>query len=276
MSRIIKIALIQQHATDDLNGNIQRGEAAFIDAAKNGAGLVAFAELAFTPFYPQNPAGKDRLNLAETIPGPAFERFSALAKKYGVVTVLNLFEKEGDKTYDSSPVIDTDGSLLGVTRMFHILEAPHFHEQGYYSPGNTEIVYDTAVGKVGVVICYDRHYPEYMRAMAVQGAELVIVPQAGSIGEWPEGLYEAELQIASFQNGYFTALCNRVGKEQHLTFEGKSFMTSPEGGVITQSPALKDDILYAEIDLDDVEQSHARRHFIKDRRPELYNSWLGR
>ncbi|MCP4707739.1 MAG: carbon-nitrogen hydrolase family protein [Planctomycetes bacterium] len=273
----MKIALIQQHAAADIEKNIERAIAAYQIAAQQGAQLIAYAELAFTPFYPQKPATGNNLELSETIPGPLTERFAALAKKHNIVTVLNLFEKDGDLTYDSSPVIDADGTLLGVTRMVHILEAPCFHEQSYYTPGDGKsIVFDTAVGKVGVVICYDRHYPEYMRALGLQGAELVIIPQAGSVGEWPEGVYEAELQIASFQNGYFTALCNRVGAEEYLTFEGKSFVTAPDGRILAQAPADNDAICYADIDLDEVKNSHARQHFLADRRPELYRDWLTR
>ena len=273
----MKIALIQQHATADIENNIARAVKAYEAAARQGAQLIAFAELAFTPFYPQKPAAGDNLKLSETIPGPTTRRFAALAKKHHVVTVLNLFEKQGDLTYDSSPVIDADGTLLGVTRMVHILEAPCFHERSYYTPGDGKsLVFDTAVGRIGVVICYDRHYPEYMRALGLQDAELVIVPQAGSVGEWPAGVYEAELQIAGFQNGYFAALCNRVGVEECLTFEGKSFVTAPDGRLFAQAPADDDAILYADIDLGEVKKSHARRHFLADRRPELYGDWLTR
>ena len=138
---------------------------------------------------------------------------------------LNLFEKDGEYTYDTSPVIDSDGSLIGKTRMVHIPDYENFHERCYYSPGNLGPgVFQTAVGKLGIAICYDRHYPEYMRAMAVKGAELVIIPQAGAVGEWTDGMYEAEMRVASFQNGYYTALCNRVGKEEKLEFSGESFV----------------------------------------------------
>jgi len=271
----MKIALIQQHASADKQNNIQRALKAFETAARQGAQLIAFAELAFTPFYPQNPAAGNNLGLAEPIPGPTTDRFIEPAKKYRVVTVLNLFEKDGNLTYDSSPVIDADGSLLGVIRMVHIMEGPCYHEQGYYTPGdNPALVYDTAVGRIGVAICYDRHYPEYMRALALQGAELVVVPQAGAVAEWPEGVYEAELRIASFQNGYFAALCNRVGKEEKLTFEGKSFVTAPDGQIVAQAPALKDDILIADLDLHQIKNCSARRHFLPDRRPELYPAWI--
>ncbi len=274
MNKLIKLALIQQHATHDINNNRERGIDAYIKAAEQGARLIAFAELAFTPFYPQKSADGDVSELAEFVPGPTTEVFTNLAREYGVVTVLNLFERDGNNTYDSSPVIDADGTLLGVTRMVHIIEAPCFYEQGYYTPGNGEnLVFDTAVGRIGVSICYDRHFPEYMRNLGLAGAELVIVPQAGTKGEWPEGIYESELQIAGFQNGYFTALCNRVGREDCITFEGKSFVTDPSGKVIAQAPAEVDDILMTEIDLDEVKDSHARNHFLKDRRPEIYNAW---
>ncbi len=274
MSRLLKLALIQQHATPDKEDNLQRGIRAFEEAARQGARLIAFPELAFTYFYPQNLPEGDVHKLAETIPGPTTEIFSALAKKWGVVTVLNLFETDGSHTYDASPVIDADGSLLGTTRMVHVMEAPCFHEKQYYAPGEGEpLVYDTAVGKIGVAICYDRHFPEYMRALALQGAELVVVPQAGAVGEWPEGLFEAELRVAAFQNGYFTALCNRVGKEDCVAFEGKSFLVNPQGKILAQAPAEQDDILISEIDLNEIADSFARKYFLPDRRPQVYKKW---
>lgn len=277
MSNILKIALIQQHATRKIESNLQRGIKAFERAAKRGARCVVFPELAFLPFYPQKPAKNNLNHLAETIPGPTTNRFCELAKKWNTVVILNLFEKEGDLTFDSSPIINADGRILGVTRMVHILEAPCFHEQDYYTPGNnSQLVYDTKVGRIGVAICYDRHFPEYMRALALQGADLVAVPQAGGVGEWPEGVFEAEMQVASFQNGYFTALCNRVGQEECLTFEGKSFVTSPDGRIIKQAPAEKNHILIADINLDEVKNSQAQSHFIPDRRPELYPDWLNK
>jgi len=271
----MKIALVQQPATSDREANREKGLQAVRTAAAAGAKLVCFAELAFDPFHPQEPAAGDVTVLAEAIPGPATEPFQALARELGVVIVLNLFEIAAGKTYDASPVIDADGSILGVTRMVHIAEYACFHEQSYYTPGDRGAqVYHTACGKIGVAICYDRHYPEYMRALGVAGAELVIVPQAGAVGEWPAGLYEAELQVAAFQNGYFTALCNRVGPEPKLEFSGESFVCDPSGRVIAQAGQSTDEILYCDIDPGQVAESHARRMFYRDRRPELYADWL--
>ena len=270
----MRIALIQQHATADRAENLRRGLAAAEAAARQGAQLICFAELAFEPFYPQDEAGGDVALLAEEVPGPTTRAFSDLAQRHGVVLVLNLFERDGALTYDTSPVIDSDGRLLGRTRMVHITDYACFHEKGYYVPGDTGVpVYETAVGRIGVAICYDRHYPEYMRALAVAGAQVVVVPQAGSLGEWPEGLYEAEMRVAAFQNGYFTALCNRVGREAKLEFAGESFVCDPDGRVIARAGTGTDEILYCDLDFSVIDRSHAKQLFLRDRRPEIYGGW---
>jgi predicted amidohydrolase len=269
----LRIALVQQHAGADPGANRARGEAAFREAARAGANLVAFAELAFTPFYPQIPASAASAGLAEPVPGPTTDLFCALARETGTVAVLNLFERDGSHTYDSSPVIDADGRIVGVTRMVHIMEGPGFHERGYYTPGDREsFVHRTAAGRIGVAICYDRHFPEYMRGLRLAGAEFVVVPQAGAVGEWTEGIFEAELQVAAFQNGYHAALVNRVGREDALEFSGESFVVDPDGRVIARAPRDQDHILYADCDLTKNAASHAARHFLEDRRPPVYGA----
>jgi len=271
----MQIALVQQIATPDREVNLQKGLVSLRQAVAAGAEMVCFAELAFEPFYPQKEASGNPAELAEPVPGPITRAFQEAATDLGVVVVLNLFERDGDRTFDCSPVIDADGRLLGRTRMIHITDYACFHEKGYYDPGDTGApVFETRVGRVGVAICYDRHYPEYMRALALGGAELVIVPQAGAVGEWPEGLYEAEMRVAAFQNGYFTALCNRVGEEECLTFAGESFVCDPAGRVIARAPALEEAILHADLDLAAVASSHARQLFLRDRRPALYADWF--
>lgn len=273
----MKIALIQQHATRDKAANIARGLQHLDDAARAGARVVCYAELAFEWFHPQQPASGDVRDLAEPVDGPLVRAFQQKAREHGIVVVLNLYERDGDKTYDASPVIDADGTLLGVTRMVHITEYACFHEQGYYAPGdNGAPVYRTRAGAIGVAICYDRHFPEYMRALALDGADLVVIPQAGAVGEWPEGLYEGEMRVAAFQNGYYVALCNRVGQEDCLNFAGESFVCDPDGLVTARAAQGRDDILYADVDFTRNTRSHARQLFMKHRRPELYAGWVGR
>jgi N-carbamoylputrescine amidase len=272
----VKIALVQQKASANKEGNISKGIEAVKKAASDGAKIICFAELAFTKFFPQKRSAKP-LDIAETVPGTTTELFSKLAKELGVVIILNLYEQEEENTYDSSPVINADGKILGVTRMIHITDYECFYEKDFYTPGNTGApVYETAFGKIAVAICYDRHYPEYMRALAINGAQIVFIPQAGAVGEWPEGLYEAEMRVAAFQNGYYTALCNRVGEEECLSFSGESFVCDPDGEVIARAGIGTDEILFCNIDLEKIDNSHAKRLFMRDRRPELYKKWLGK
>lgn len=268
----MRIALIQQQAGPDREANLARALDAMGQAAASGADLCAFAELALDSFFPRERACTWPAGIAEPVPGPTADAIAARAGELSLVTVFNLYERGGDgRFYDSSPVFDADGTLLGVTRMVHITDYEGFHEQDYYAPGDRGApVYETRAGRIGVAICYDRHFPEYMRALGTGGAEVVVIPQAGTLGEWPEGMYEAEVRTAAFQNGYFAALCNRVGVEAELTFSGESFVTDPEGRILVRGPSLEDAIVTCDVNLSACEASTARRLFWKHRRPELY------
>ncbi|MBU1338020.1 MAG: carbon-nitrogen hydrolase family protein [Acidobacteria bacterium] len=270
----MKIALVQQYAGEDVDANRSNALRRARSAAESGAEIIAFAELGFLPFLPQNPAGPDFKKYAEPVPGPTTEMFSALAKEFGIVIVLNLFEESDGRTYDSSPVINTDGTIAGITRMVHIMDGLGFHEKGYYTPGDLNtLVHDTKKGRVGIAICYDRHFPEYMRQLGLLDPDIVFVPQAGTMDEWPAGIFEAELQVASFQNGYFAALANRVGKEEKLHFSGESFITDPFGQVIAQAPRGEEAVLFADCDFSKRAKCAARRFFLPDRRPAVYRQF---
>jgi beta-ureidopropionase len=273
----MRIALAQLVSTPDRGANLDRALAALGEAKAAGADLVVFPEVVLDRFFPCRPDDRAALDLAEPVPGPTTDRLAACARELGIAVVFNLYERGADgRRYDSSPVLDADGRLLGVTRMIHITDYEGFHEQSYYHPGDRGVpVYDTRAGRVGVAICYDRHYPEVMRALGVGGAELVVIPQAGTTGEWPEGMFEAEVRAAAFQNGYFTALCNRVGDEGALTFAGESFVVDPEGRVLARGKSGEEDLVVCDLDLELARTSTARRLFWRHRRPELYRQWLG-
>lgn len=271
----LRVALAQIARVGDSAERVERVLDAMRDASAGRAQLIVFPELAGLPFFPQHETYEGAASLAEPIPGPTTERISRTARQLGLVTVYNMYEASNGKYYDSSPVFDSDGTLLGTTRMVHITDYQCFHERAYYAAGDRGApVYETAVCKVGVAICYDRHYPEYMRALGVGGAELVVIPQAGALDEWPDGMYEVEVRAAAFQNGYFTALCNRVGKEERLTFSGESFVVDPEGRVVARGKRLEEDIVFADLDLARCNSSSARSLFWRDRRPDLYGDWL--
>ncbi|HSS47609.1 MAG TPA: nitrilase-related carbon-nitrogen hydrolase [Thermoanaerobaculia bacterium] len=272
----MRVALAQLSASPDRDANLARVIEAMNAAHEARADLIVFPEVILDRFFPQRPRDRTALALAEPIPGPSSGLIAAKARELGLVTVFNLYELgEDGRRYDSSPVFDADGTLLGITRMIHITDYEGFHERDYYHPGDHGLpVYATRAGRIGVAICYDRHYPEVMRALGVAGAEVVVIPQAGTLGEWPEGLYEAEVRTAAFQNGYFTALANRVGEEGALRFAGESFVVDPEGRVVARGKSLEEDLVIADLDLGACKTSTARRLFWRDRRPELYRGWL--
>ncbi len=171
----MRLALIQNHCSPDRNENLERALNYMEQAKESGADMVVFPELAVDRFFPQHEEWNAR-EIAEPIPGPTTRAIGAKAKSLSLVTVFNLYEEAvAGRYFDSSPVFDADGMLLGVTRMVHITDYACFHEKAYYSPGdNGARVYDTAVGRVGVAICHDRHYPEYMRtrrARSVTGGD---------------------------------------------------------------------------------------------------------
>jgi len=268
----MRIALVQSRATEDREQNLRRALSSMGEARDAGADLVAFPELALDRFFPQYRVCGWADSVAEPIPGPTADRIADRARELGLVTVFNQYEIDGaGRRFDSSPVFDSDGSLLGVTRMVHITDYEGFHEQAWYHPGDTGApVYDTSVGKVGVAICYDRHYPEYMRALGAAGAELVVIPQAGTAGEWPDGMYEAEVRATAFHNGYFAALCNRVGTDGDLVFAGESFVSDPEGRIVARGSPGEEDLVICDLDLGECATSTARTLFWRDRRPGLY------
>jgi N-carbamoylputrescine amidase len=272
----MRAALAQMQPGAGIDESRQKAVRWMETAASRGAELIVFPEVALHGFFPQYRDDPSAAERAEPIPGPTTHLLVDAARSLSLVTVFNLYEVDGEGRYfDSSPVIDADGTLLGVTRMVHIAELDLFHEQAYYHPGDSGArVYETRAGRVGVAICYDRHYPEYMRAMGIQGAQIVVIPQAGAVGEWPDGLFQAEVRTAAFQNGYFAALCNRVGREEHLCFAGESFVVDPAGTVLAQAAQGEQELLIVDCDLAACDNSPARRFFWRDRRPELYGKWF--
>lgn len=268
----MRVACAQFQHAGDRETSLRKAVDWMRQAADLGADLIVFPELALDFFFPQVRADAGHFDRAEPIPGPTTERFQAAAAEHGLVTIANVFERAAPgRYYDASPVIDADGSLLGVARMLHIAEEPGYNEKFYYWPGDTGWpVFETRVGRVGVAICYDRHFPESFRNLALRGAEIVAVPTATSLSEQAfKDVWELEIQAASVANQIFVAVANRCGTDGDLHFFGESFVTGPTGRVLARARPDEEEILLAEFDLADIEE--ARRHlpFLRDFRYDL-------
>jgi N-carbamoylputrescine amidase len=259
----MKVACAQFRHEGDREKSVGKALEWVARAAGDGADLIVFPELAFDFFFPQVRADASYFDLGEPIPGPTTETFQAAAAKHGIVTVINVFERAAPgRYYDASPVIDADGTLLGVSRMHHIAEEPGYNEKFYYWPGDGGWpVYETKAGRLGVAICYDRHYPEHFRALALGGAEVVVVPTATSMSEQAfRDVWEIEVQAAAVANQIFIAVTNRAGLDGELQFFGESFVAGPNGMII----------IVTEIDLDAIEETRRHVPFLRDLRTDLY------
>jgi len=268
---IVRIALAQTSADEDIGNNIEKAETFMKKAADEGARMICFPEMGFMRFFPQYRCDSRFFEYAESVPGPTVERFQKVAQELQLVTIINIYEKEGRGAYyNTSPVIDADGTLLGKSQMIHIAEEPLFNEKYYYKPGMTGFpVYNTQYGIIGVAICYDRHYPEQMRALTLGGAEIIFTPQAGIKGN-PIEPYETEMRAVSFSNQVFVALVNRIGKEDEMDFVGGSFVTEPTGEILSKAGTVREELLVIDCDLDRIDEMRRERPFLRDRRPELY------
>ncbi|MCM4084114.1 nitrilase-related carbon-nitrogen hydrolase [Paractinoplanes hotanensis] len=273
MSDIVRAALVQTTWTGDKESMIKAHEDYARDAAAQGAKVICFQELFYGPYFCQVQEA-EYYEYAESIPGPTTERFQALAAELGLVMVLPMYEKEQEGVlYNTAAVVDADGSYLGKYRKHHIPQVKGFWEKFYFRPGNLGYpVFDTAVGKVGVYICYDRHFPEGWRELGLGGAQIVFNPSATSRG-LSSYLWQLEQPASAVANEYYVGAINRVGTEPlgDNDFYGQSYFVDPEGKFVgavgdTHQPEL----IVRDLDLGLIKTVRERWQFYRDRRPESY------
>ena len=246
------------------------------DAAKKGVQILCFQELFNGPYFcaEQNPCWYD---VAEEIPnGPTTKIMQDMAKKHNMVIVVPIYEKEQTGVYyNTAAVIDADGAYLGKYRKSHIPQVnPGFWEKFYFRPGNLGYpVFQTRYAKVGVYICYDRHFPEGARALGLNGAEIVFNPSA-TVAGLSEYLWKLEQPAHAAANGYFVGAINRIGTEAPWgigEFYGSSYFCNPRGAIVAQASRDKEELLVADLDLDDIAEVRNTWQFYRDRRPETYD-----
>ncbi|MFQ5793544.1 MAG: nitrilase-related carbon-nitrogen hydrolase [Candidatus Bipolaricaulia bacterium] len=275
MMTAVRGALIQATWTGDQESMIEKHVEYTYKAAEQDAQVMCYQELFYGPYFcqVQDPQFYD---LAESIPdGPTTERFQKLAQETKMVLIVPIYESDGPGIYyNTAAVIDADGTYLGKYRKTHIPNLPGFWEKYYFKPGNLGYpVFETAVGKVGVYICYDRHFPEGARMLGLNGAELVFIPSATSRG-LSQHLWRIEQTSHAIANGYFVGTINRVGIEPlgDNDFYGQSYFCTPRGEFVGEvGDDYEEELIVRDLDLNLIREVRDTWQFYRDRRPDLYD-----
>jgi beta-ureidopropionase len=276
VSKTVRAAILQTAWTGDKESMIEVHEKYMAEAAEQGTQVICFQELFYGPYFCQ-VQDAEYYSYAEAIPdGPTTKRFQELAKKYEMVTVLPMYEEEQPGVlYNTAAVIDADGSYLGKYRKHHIPQVNGFWEKFYFRPGNLGYpVFDTAVGKVGVYICYDRHFPEGWRMLGLNGAQIVFNPSATSRG-LSAYLWQLEQTAASAANMYYVGAINRVGIEDlgDNDFYGTSYFSNPRGQFVDGTASdQNEELVIRDLDLNMISEVRDQWAFYRDRRPDAYDA----
>jgi len=285
MARIVTVAATQMACSWDRNETIARAERLVREAAAQGAQIVLLQELFETPYFCQDQRA-DFFDLALPFENhPLIAHFSKLATGLGVVLPVSFFEKAGPAFFNSVAIIDADGAVLGTYRKSHIPDGPGYTEKYYFSPGDTGFrVWQTRYAKIGVGICWDQWFPEAARAMALQGADLLLYPTA--IGSEPHDPsidsarhWQRAMQGHAASNLMPVIASNRIGLEPgrsgtEITFYGSSFITDQTGALLAEADRASEAVLTATFDLDALARQRSAWGLFRDRRPELYGSLM--
>jgi len=275
MARTVRGALLQATYTGDQESMIQKHERYAREAAGQGAQIMCFQELFYGPYFCQE---QDTVwyDLAEPVPdGPTTRRMQDLARETQMVLIVPVYEEAFTGVYyNTAAVIDADGAYLGKYRKTHIPHVSGFWEKFYFRPGNLGYpVFDTAVARVGVYICYDRHFPEGARALGLNGAEIVFIPSATSRG-LSQHLWRIEQTSHAIANGYFVGTINRVGIEKDLgpnDFYGQSYFCTPRGEFVGDvGDPYEEELIVRDLDLGLIREVRNVWQFYRDRRPDAY------
>ena len=286
MARKIISGLIQlSNPLNDENASVERIRDAMMDkhlpyideAGKKGVQVLCLQEMFNGPYFCPSQDSK-WCDIAETIPGPTVEALAVYAKKYSMVIVVPIYEREmAGVYYNTAAVIDADGTYLGKYRKHHIPQTSGFWEKFFFKPGNLGYpVFQTRYCKVGVYICYDRHFPEGARLLGLNGAEVVYNPSA-TVAGLSQHLWKIEQPAHAVANGYYMGCINRVGTEAPWNigkFYGNSYFVNPRGEIIECGSEDNDELVVAELDLDLIEEVRRTWQFYRDRRPDSYDNMV--
>lgn len=264
----MRIALVQISNSGSIELNLEKSINAIQAAAGHGADLVLFPEVHLTEFFPQYP-GQNVKKYQTPMNSPVIEAFRDVCKKSHIMAVPNIYLYENEQCYDASLLIDRKGEIAVIQKMVHIAQANQFFEQDYYTPSDDGFkVFHTDVGNIGIVVCFDRHYPESIRTEALKDADLILIPTVNTKSE-PSEMFEWELRVQAFHNSTMIAMCNRVGKEGEMDFSGESIVVDANGDVIVKADD-REQIVYADIAPEQSWAIRSARPYTQLRRTEFY------
>jgi N-carbamoylputrescine amidase len=290
LAEAYRVALIQMSCSPEPEQNLGHASEMVREAAGRGAQAVCLPELFLTQYFCQREDAA-LFDLAEPIPGPTTTRLSALARQQGVVLIASLFEKRAPGVYHNTAVtLDADGSLQGIYRKMHIPDDPLYYEKFYFTPGDLGFrAFDTRVGKVGTLVCWDQWYPEGARLTALHGAHILFYPTAigwhpaekQQYGAAQHDAWRTIQRAHAIANGLYVAVANRVGHEtgnvrgsqapgDGLQFWGGSFLCDPFGAVLAEASPDREEIVLGEVDLRHLEEVRRNWPFLRDRRIDSY------
>ena len=264
----MKLALAQVRLSGSVEENVQKSIRCIRSAAEQGAELVCFPEIQLTPFFPQY-TGRDSEPYVMREDDPAILSIREACRERRILAATNFYLDYGGRRYDTSLLIDATGEIIGRQKMVHIAQCENFYEQEYYTPSDEGFfVWDTRLGRIGIVVCFDRHYPESIRTEALRGADLIVIPTANTTAE-PSELFQWEIKIQAFQNSVYAAMCNRVGTEGGMCFSGESIVAGPDGRTLALAGA-GEELLLCEVDLGQAARLREAKPYTQLRRTELY------
>lgn len=264
----MRLAMAQMRMSGNAEENLKKSLRFMRAAKENGAELIFFPEIQLSPFFPQYK-GRDADRYALTIDDPAVLALRDVCREIGIFASPNIYLSENGKRYDVSLLIDNRGELLGISKMVHIAQTEQFYEQDYYQPSDEGFrVYDTPLGRIGIVICFDRHYPESIRTEALMGADLILIPTANTKRE-PMELFEWEIRVQAFQNSVAIAMCNRVGREDGMDFSGASLLADATGNRVVLADD-REQLILADVDIAQSVSIRRGKPYIGLRRTEWY------
>jgi N-carbamoylputrescine amidase len=275
---MIKIALLQFQMSTEKEFNVAKAEKMLHEAGQQGAKVACLPELFSTWYFAIGQTKHEYYRLAETIPGPTIDRIAAIAKQYAMVVIAPIYETDlAGRYYNAAAVINSDGKLLGKYRKNSIpcTTFPDYssNEKFYFAPGNLGFpVFDTALGlKLGILVCYDRHFPEHGRLVALKGAHIIFFPSVTA--GFTRYLWELEIRAQAAMNVVYVAAVNRVGRDiggAEQSYYGDSMVVDPGGNIIARADDHSESVLYADIDPSALVGLRDTWGFYRDRRPDLY------